>query len=184
MKKLLFVAIFLGWSPVFAQQPNYQNSAVNAKLPLTPEKMTASTEALQATLYELIDQKHAVHQAHWNLRGPQFISLHELLEELYGDLSGYIDAVAERKLALGQPADGRPTQAGQQANLGTVPEGFQKDHEVVASLTDRYQKISERLGKRIDSVAETDAVSQDLLIGLRNTIDLHLWKLRSFTYND
>ena len=53
---------------------------------------------------------------------------------------------------------------------------------MVDHLSERYKTISERLEARIETTGKTDTVTQDLLIALRNTIDLHLWKLRSFNY--
>ncbi|MFI8380140.1 Dps family protein [Leeuwenhoekiella sp. NPDC079379] len=88
---------------VFAQNSDYKDNVTANLVSITNEQAEPSATALQSTLYELIDQSHAVHQAHWNLRGPQFISIHELLDSFYGQLSVYIDDVAERKLAIGFP---------------------------------------------------------------------------------
>ena len=184
MKKVVLAAALLfSGIGVQAQNSNFKMDSINNRIPANAVQDQSSAEALQKSLYELIDQKHAVHQAHWNVRGPQFISLHELLGDLYGELGGYIDEVAERKLALGKPADGRPSQAASNANLGSVSADFVSDHEAIQQLTARYKKLSDRLGERIESTGKTDPVTQDLLIAVRNSIDLHLWKLRSFNYS-
>ncbi|MFI8380139.1 ferritin-like domain-containing protein [Leeuwenhoekiella sp. NPDC079379] len=73
-------------------------------------------------------------------------------------------------------------QAGQNANLGPVTDQFVNDYEVVKQLAQRYKTMSDRLEERIEITGKKDPVTQDLLIALRSTLDLHLYKLRSFMY--
>lgn len=159
----------------------YRSAAGAGRVPSTEIDAPPTRADLQATLYELDDQYHAVHQLHWNVTGPLFISLHELYEEIYTDLATKMDEVAERKLALDAPADARPAAVAENANLSpATPTGFVPDRESLEILTARHLQISERLVERIARTGETDVVTQDLLISVRDLIDKQLWMLRSF----
>lgn len=181
MKKLLLpLLVFFCISTTQAQdRQGYQNPAVDERIPLEENLRQPSAEALQATLYELISQRQAVQQAHWNVQGPLFYSLHDLLGHFYEALGPKIDMIAERQLALGVPADGRPNAVASAADLEPVPEGYLDDQQVLDLLTARYKTISDRLSKRIDATSD-DPVTQDMLIDVTGTIDDQLWKLRAF----
>ncbi|WP_051882196.1 Dps family protein [Parvularcula oceani] len=167
--------------PAAAQDmPNaYADDAAASAVPLEEGVRGTSSEALQDTLYELIALKHMTHQSHWNVTGPLFYSLHDLLGEAYTGLGGYIDQVAERKRALGAPADGRPAAVAQNAALPGFPEGLLADDEVLDLLLTRYETVSERLQQRIGETSD-DPVTQDLLIDVARTIEKDLWMIRSF----
>ncbi|WP_034890884.1 Dps family protein [Gillisia sp. Hel_I_29] len=179
MKKMI-TSVFLLVSFLSFGQENF-NLNLSANTPKVEASSQVSSE-LQNILYDVIAQFHAVQQAHWNVQGPQFESLHSLLGDFYKSLSGDIDQLAERKLALGQAADGRPSAVATKAKLGDTPTGFQKDHEVIKSLVMSTKKLSDNLAESIELVGDKDVVTQDLLIGIQYDIDTYLWKLRSFSY--
>ncbi|MGB3800051.1 MAG: DNA starvation/stationary phase protection protein [Lewinella sp.] len=186
MRILCFILILLpiaGFSQTDTSgfQTGYGSSEGADRVPSTEVTIPPTVEALQATLYELDDQYHAIHQMHWNVTGPLFISLHELYEEFYTAIAAKMDEVAERKLALDEAADARPAEVAANANLSpAVPGGFVTDKESLELLSARHLQISNRLGDRIADTGETDVVTQDLLIALRDMIDKQLWMMRSF----
>ena len=188
--QFLFLLLFL---PLigFAQQSatdttgnfstDYRSTTGAAQYPQAEIDIPPTTDALQATLYELTDEYYAVHQLHWNLTGPLFISLHELYEEMYTGLSEQIDAVAERKLALNQAADDRPAAVAQNSDLApATPEGFVTDKRSLEIVAARHKQLSDNLAERITATGETDLVTQDLLISVKYMVDHQLYKIRSF----
>jgi len=177
---ILLFALLISRASVAQNLSGYENEAAAQRIPLEAGQRQTSADALQATLYELISQRHAVQQSHWNVQGPLFYSLHDLLGHFYESLGPHIDAIAERKLAIGSAADGRPASVVQSADLTEVPEGHLDDQQVLDLLTERYKTISDRLSERIEQTGQNDLVTQDLLIGLNHTVDDHLWKLRAF----
>jgi len=182
MKPRIFILpLFILFSVGLSAQVNtgYKSASGAARVPDAMVEVGPTADALQATLYELSSQYHAVQQMHWNLTGPLFISLHELYGEIYGGIAGQIDAVAERKLALDRPADARPSAVAANANLTAVPDGFVTDMQTLELLAARHETISDRLAQRISDTGETDPVTQDLLITVKYMIDEQLWKLRS-----
>ena len=174
--------IALVFTTSLAGQSNFDLENINDQIPQSEEVRNTSSDLLQASLYELIDQYHALQQMHWNTRGQHFISIHELTQEFYTELAGQIDIVAERKLALGKAADGNPERVSKQSDLTPYSKDYTKDYKSVSFLIDRYTTMSNRLGERIKNTPENDLVTQDVFIGLRSTIDHHLFLLRSFSY--
>ena len=158
----------------------YSNPAARDQLPLDQATRDVSTEALQSTLYELIALQHATQQAHWNAVGQNFYSLHDLLGEVYTQIFGYIDTIAERKLAVGEPADGDPARVAEGANLPPYPTGYQQDYEIPPQLSSRFYAVTQRVEGRIQETGDAgDLATQDALIGVVRGLELDLWKLRA-----
>ena len=134
---------------------------------------------MQATLSELTDQRLTVQQAHWNVTGPLFYSLHNLLGELYQELNEAIDPIAGRKLAWDRSPDARSATVAQTADLTAFFEGFVTDKQVLDLLTERYKTMSDRTYECIDTTGETDPVTQDMLIDVARLLDDHLGKRRA-----
>ena len=109
--------------------------------------------------------------------------MHELLGDFYGDLGAKIDLLAERNLALGKPSDGRLNSVAANAGIPAAHTGFQKDHDVIITLTLQVLTVSNNLEKSIEAVGSDEVVTQDLLIDIRATVDLYLWKSRSCSYD-
>ncbi len=179
MKKLLFITMLVIGLNSYAQE-NF-NLKLSSSVPKLENASQVNSE-IQARLYDLIAHYHSVQQAHWNVRGPQFESLHSLLGDFYGSLGEDIDRLAERKLVLGEAADGRPSAVSSNSSIGRNETGFQKDYDVVNNLVSSSKTLSDNLGGSISKVGEMDVTTQDLLIDIQASVDLYLWKLRSFSY--
>ena len=93
---------------------------------LSTRTRTKVVEVLNARLADAIDLQFQAKQAHWNVKGPHFIALHELFDKIAGDLGGHIDDMAERiqgpLAARGAPAGGplalTPSAAGSRPAAG------------------------------------------------------------------
>ena len=73
---------------------------------LSTKTRTKVVAVLNARLADAIDLQFQAKQAHWNVKGPNFIALHELFDKISGDLGGHVDDMAERITALGGTAEG------------------------------------------------------------------------------
>lgn len=156
-----------------------RNSEAAERVPLSEEIRKVSGEALSATLVELIDQSRAVQQAHWNVRGELFYSLHDLLGDFYEQLNETIDIIAERNRALGFPADGSPSSVASKSGLGGISGELVSGSAVLDDLTRRYSVFSGRLEERINKTSN-DLVTQGMLLELAGMVQKQLWLLRSF----
>ena len=138
----------------------------------------AAGQALQASLVELLDLSLHARQAHWNVTGPHFRSLHLQLEEMYGEYDPWIDEVAERMAMLGVAPDGRAATITVTSELAGIAEGAIDGANVIRHFVGRLGEVSARLGERIETV-ESDAVTQDLLIEVKGGLEKQLWMMRA-----
>ncbi|MFE6938829.1 Dps family protein [Streptomyces chartreusis] len=148
-------------------------TGVNSTLP-EPARRVAG-DALQGTLVDLLGLSLIGKQAHWNIVGPRFRSIHLQLDEVVSTARSYADTVAERASALGVPPDGRPETIAAAYTLPGPKEGWIRDTEVVQLAVDTLGAAIERLRERITATAEPDPVTQDLLIGITGELEKQRW---------
>jgi starvation-inducible DNA-binding protein len=135
----------------------------------------ATVAELEPLLIGLTDLALTAKQAHWNLTGPNFRSLHLQLDELAADARGWSDQAAERIVAIGFPADARVETVATLTSLPTFPPGFVDDAKAVAEIVDRLDEMIGRTRPRLHRVGELDLVSQDLLLGIVAGLETHRW---------
>src|SRR3954466_7272470 len=78
-------------------------------------------ELLNARLADAIDLQTQTKLAHWNVKGPNFIALHELFDKINEDVEDYVDDLAERAVQLGGVAEGTARMAAKRSSLGEYP---------------------------------------------------------------
>jgi len=136
-------------------------------------------EALQGTLVDLLGLSLIGKQAHWNIVGARFRSIHLQLDEVVDTARTYADTVAERAATLGVPPDGRPETVATTAAPQGPKEGWVQDTEVVGVLVEALETTIGLLRERITATAEPDPVTQDLLIGLTAELEKHRWMFQA-----
>ncbi|WAA11791.1 Dps family protein [Fervidibacillus halotolerans] len=121
-----------------------------------------------------------LHHFHWFVKGPHFFSLHEKFEDLYNEVTGYMDEVAERLLTLGE----NPISTLKEClELATVKETKRigSDVEMVQEVIDDFQSIDQLLQKTMELAQnEGDEVTNDLLVGISASLQKHIWMLRTY----
>ncbi len=132
-------------------------------------------EALQGTLVDLIDLSLLAKQAHWNLVGRRFRSVHLQLDEVVAAARNFSDLVAERLVTVGVPADGRSGTVARETGLPQLAEGWLGDDFVVSNLVELHAAVITRMRERIADVEDADAVSHDLLIQLTADLEKAHW---------
>jgi starvation-inducible DNA-binding protein len=132
-------------------------------------------EALQGTLVDLIGLSLIAKQAHWNLVGPRFRSIHLQLDEVVTAARDFSDTVAERASALGLPPDGRPETVATGFTLPSPKVGWVRDTEVVEVMVESLGAAVARLRERIKATDEPDPVTQDLLISITAELEKQRW---------
>src|SRR5437773_3476295 len=80
-------------------------------------------ELLSARLADAIDLQTQLKQAHWNVKGPTFIALHELFDKIQAEVAGYADDLAERAVQLGGVALGTAREVAKRSSLAEYPHG-------------------------------------------------------------
>ena len=138
--------------------------------------VTLLNQSLAATL----DLKTQTKQAHWNVKGKDFYQLHELFDEMAGELEEYVDMVAERVTALGGTALGTARIAADQSILSEYPIEAVSGADHLTALADRYGVYAEHIRAAIDTTDELgDADTADLYTEISRTIDKRLWFLEA-----
>ncbi|BAY39631.1 starvation-inducible DNA-binding protein [Nostoc sp. NIES-2111] len=133
---------------------------------------------LNKTLAATLDLKTQAKQAHWNVKGTDFYQLHELFDELAGELEEFVDLVAERVTALGGYAVGTARAAAQNSILPEFPFDILDGREYVAALADRFAPYGKHLREAIAKTDDLgDADTADLYTEISRTIDKRLWFL-------
>ncbi|PAX52303.1 DNA starvation/stationary phase protection protein Dps [Brunnivagina elsteri] len=135
---------------------------------------------LNQTLAATSDLQSQTKQAHWNVKGSDFFQLHELFDELAGELEEFIDMLAERITALGGYAMGTVRMAAANSILPEYPTDILVGMEHVTALADRFAAYGRHVR---DAIAQTDdlgdADTSDLYTEVSRTIDKRLWFLEA-----
>jgi starvation-inducible DNA-binding protein len=130
---------------------------------------------LQDTLVELTALSLQAKQLHWNVTGPQFLSLHAQLDELTGQARAAADEVAERTVAIGYTPDGRAATVAKENPLPGVPEGRIAGSTAIELTVAALATVTGRIRTRVERLGELDAVTQDVLIGVLAGLEKQRW---------
>ncbi|MBN8889055.1 MAG: DNA starvation/stationary phase protection protein Dps [Rhodospirillales bacterium 70-18] len=141
---------------------------------------TAAISLLNARVADTIDLALATKQAHWNLRGPQFIAVHEMLDTLRTELDDYVDTMAERVTALGGTALGTLQVTAKVSSLTAYPTNIHAIPDHLKALSERLAALGTAVRTNIDEATEAgDAGTADLFTGMSRGLDKWLWFLEA-----
>ena len=148
----------------------------STKNDLPEDKRVEVIGLLNQRLAEAIDLQTQCKQAHWNVKGPSFIGLHKLFDEVNEDVETYVDLIAERIVQLGGVAEGTIGAAEQRSKLPDYPIGIATGAEHVAALSDALSAFGRAARITIAEMDELeDAGSADMLTGISRGVDKWLW---------
>jgi starvation-inducible DNA-binding protein len=133
---------------------------------------------LQKVLVALTDLALSGKQAHWNVVGPRFRSLHLELDEMVAAWRVAADTVAERAVALGHAPDGRVGTVAERTILPALPDGPLQDTAVVTLLTRLLTEAVGLIRECMDRLEDVDAVTADVLHGVVAELEEQLWMTR------
>ena len=145
------------------------------KSPLSAADKEITGNALQATLVDLVDLSLIAKQAHWNVVGANFRSVHLQLDELVATARQYSDEVAERANAIGVSPNGKAKTVVASSGIPEYPDNWQSVESTIAAIVDILAALIERLRGRIDETDKSDLVTQDLLIALTQELEKAHW---------
>jgi starvation-inducible DNA-binding protein len=130
-------------------------------------------ELLNARLADAIDLQTQIKQAHWNVKGPNFIALHELFDKINEEVEDYVDDLAERAVQLGGVAEGTARMAAKRSSLSEYPANTLDGRGHVEALSSALAAFGKSVRKAIDDSDDLDTV--DLFTEISRGIDKWLW---------
>jgi starvation-inducible DNA-binding protein len=131
---------------------------------------------LNARLADTFDLYSQLKQGHWNVKGSDFIQLHELYDQVAADILEHVDAIAERATALGGLALGTVRMAAAASSLSEFPIDAVQGEQTVEAIADALATYGEAVRGAIDGAAELgDQDTADLFTEVSRAVDKHLW---------
>jgi starvation-inducible DNA-binding protein len=151
-----------------------------------PESSRAKlVELLNARLADAIDLQTQTKQAHWNVRGPSFIALHELFDKINEDVEEYVDGIAERAVQLGGSAHGTARAVAQRSTLAEYRPASDRGADHVEAYGSALAAFGKGIRHAIDQASEwKDADTADLFTEISRGVDKWLWMVEAHAQAD
>jgi starvation-inducible DNA-binding protein len=150
------------------------------RIDLPEVERKAIIDLLNTRLADTLDLYTQTKQAHWNVKGSDFIQLHELFDELASTLIDFVDMVAERVTTLGGTAMGTARMAANTSTLPEYPDDLIGGGDHVTALADRYGTYAASVRSAIDLADESgDKDTADLFTEVSRAVDKQLWFLEA-----
>lgn len=150
------------------------------RIDLPESKREPLVKLLNERLADLIDLGLQIKQAHWNVKGPNFIALHKLFDEFSDDIAEHVDTTAERITALGGIAEGTLQAVSKRTSLAAYSLTLSEGRGHVDALATAIAAVGKGARLAIDeSAALGDADTADLFTGLSRDLDKQLWFLEA-----
>jgi starvation-inducible DNA-binding protein len=116
-------------------------------------------------------------QAHWHVRGDNFIGVHELLDEVVTHALAWADLAAERVVALGLPVDARLKTVAAKTTTGELSAGFQQSKVAIAEMVEQLDAALVSVRTAVRELEEVDPNSQDVAVEIERGLVYDRWQL-------
>jgi len=142
-----------------------------------PEARRLELNALMnQRLADAVDLQMQMKQAHWNVKGPNFIGLHELFDQIDEAVESYVDLIAERIVQLGGIAEGTVRVTAERSRLEEYPLTIADGHDHVEAVSKALSTFGHEARNTIEQADELeDADTADIFTEISRGIDKWLW---------
>ena len=155
------------------------------KIDIPDNMRAAAIDLLNARLADAVDLSSQTKQAHWNVKGPGFIALHQLFDTIHSAVQVHVDDVAERITALGGTARGTAAVAASASTLPKYPLEIHAGADHVEAVSAALAAFGKGVRRAIAEAAEIgDADTEDLFVGVSRDIDKKLWLVEAHAQAD
>jgi starvation-inducible DNA-binding protein len=140
---------------------------------------------LGSRLADCIDLQTQTKQAHWNVKGPEFIALHELFDAINEEVEDYVDLIAERAVQLGGIVEGTARSVAAKSSLPEYPLNITSGRDHVNALAGALAAFGKAVREAISQSAELgDADTSDIFTEVSRGIDKWLWMVEAHLSSD
>ena len=150
---------------------------------LSPEEGRTVADVLQGRLHALNDLALTLKHIHWNVVGPHFIAVHEMIDPQVDAVRLMVDAIAERIATLGVPPQGTPGSLVAARTWDDYSIGRAGAIEHLGALDVVYQGVVSDHRKAAQDVEDIDDVTNDLLVGHLHDLEQFHWFVRAHLEN-
>jgi starvation-inducible DNA-binding protein len=143
----------------------------------SPDVAAATAQFLAPIVIDL--QALAINgkQAHWHVRGANFIGVHELLDHVVDHAQEWADLAAERVVALGLPLDARIETVAAKTVIPAMEPGFQRSEYMIAAMVAQIDATLVGVRKAIAELNDIDLTSQDVVLEIARGLEKSRWFL-------
>ncbi|MGR2751574.1 Dps family protein [Agromyces arachidis] len=146
-----------------------------------PEVASGVSQFFTPVVHELTALAVNGKQAHWNVRGRDFLEVHEFLDTVVDHAQEWADLAAERVVALGLPIDARLSTIASESEAVNPKAGFKQSDDTIADVVAQIDVATEKVNAAIEGLEELDPASQDVAIAIRQGLDKDRWFLAAHT---
>ncbi len=146
---------------------------------LTPEEGAATAAILQDRLNSLNDLALTLKHIHWNVVGPQFIAVHEMLDPQVDAVREMVDETAERIATLGIAPEGTPGFIVKNRTWDDYAIGRAGAIEHLGALDEVYDGVISSHRTAMEETEKLDDVTNDLIVGQLRQLELFQWFVRA-----
>lgn len=141
---------------------------------------TVSIGLLNARVADGIDLALIIKQAHWNLKGRQFIGIHLMLDTFRAEVSEFVDTMAERAVQLGGTALGTSQVVVQNSKIKPYPTDIYKVEDHLHALIESFSTMANAVRANIDEADDAgDPATADVFTEVSRGLDKNLWFLEA-----
>jgi starvation-inducible DNA-binding protein len=149
---------------------------------ITQQRRLALCSLMNQRLADAVDLQTQMKQAHWNVKGPHFIGLHELFDQIDEAVEAYVDLIAERIVQLGGIAEGTARSAAARSRLEEYPLTIADGRAHVEAVAKALSTFGHEARNTIDEADGLgDADTADIFTEVSRGIDKWLWFVEAHT---
>lgn len=146
------------------------------RVPVAENVRAQLAAVLNDRLADTLDLHARLKHAHWNVKGPNFIALHEMFDEMAAGIFANADDIAERLAAFGGSPDGLPAGVAKRSALPPYPLNIHEGRATLEALAVAFAAASKHAGAAIALAGElNEPVTQDLFTEIAAGLDKNLW---------
>jgi starvation-inducible DNA-binding protein len=143
---------------------------------ISRERRSELITLINQRLADAVDLQMQMKQAHWNVKGPHFIGLHELFDQVDEAVESYVDLIAERIMQLGGIAEGTVRVAAERSRLEEYPLDIADGQAHVEAVSKALSTFGHEARNTIDQADDLDdADTADIFTEISRGIDKWLW---------